>query len=395
MKAREEGVLSIRPYQICTRCIMDTSDPDILFDENGICNHCHGYDMLVRTEIWDEDTVKKKLPLLIDKIKKSGEGKEYDCIIGVSGGVDSTYVAYKVEQLGLRPLAVHLDNGWDSELAVKNIERVLKKLNIDLYTEVLDWEEFSDLQLAFLKGSTPDVEIPTDHAIEAVMMKVAAKYKIKYVLMGSNVRSEGILPQAWSQGIRDWKYIKGVHKRYGTVPLKTFPHFTLLDFIFERTFSGRHWINFLNYVQYNKTEAMKILDKELGWVYYGGKHHESIYTRFFQAYILPRKFRADKRRAHLSALVCSNEITRNQALDAIKEPICPPDLLRQDKEFVIKKLGLTEAEFDEIMALPPRTFKDYPAYENTWYLKILRACYHLPRMVKGRLSNHKGRNRVR
>jgi N-acetyl sugar amidotransferase len=395
MKAQEEAGSSKRPYQICTRCIMDTTDPDIIFDENGVCNHCRRYDILVRTEIWDEETTKGKVLLLVDKMRRSGKGKEYDCIIGVSGGVDSTYLAYKVKQLGLRPLAVHLDNGWDSELAVKNIERALKNLNIDLYTEVLDWEEFRDLQLAFLKASTPDIEIPTDHAIEAVMMKVAGKYKVKYVLMGSNVRSEGILPKAWSQGIRDWKYIQGVHKRYGTIPLNTFPHFTLIDFIFERILSRRRWVNFLNYLQYNKTEAMKILEKELGWVYYGGKHYESIYTRFFQAYILPRKFNADKRRAHLSALVCASEITRSQALEAIKEPICPPDLLRQDKEFVIKKLGLTEEEFEKIIALPPKTFKDYPAYENTWYLKILRACYHLPRMVKGLLPNRKEQNRIK
>jgi len=371
-----------RSYQICTRCIMDTTDPNIIFDVQGVCNHCHKYDRLIKSVVWNKEESDNRLQALVNQIKMAGKGKDYDCVIGVSGGVDSTYVAHLTKQLGLRPLAIHMDNGWNSALAVTNIERTMKILGIDLYTEVLDWEEFRDLQLAFLKASTPDSEIPTDHAITAVLMQAAEKHKIKYILTGSNIQSEGIMPAAWSQGIRDWKYIKSVHQQFGTVPLTTFPHFTLLDFILAQTVKGQSWHNILNYVQYNKTEAMKVLQEELGWVYYGGKHYESVYTRFFQSYILPLKFNADKRKGHLSTLVCSKEITREVALQMLDEPICLPEMLHDDKQFVIKKLGLTERTFDEIMALPQKAISDYPAYENGLLLKGLRLIYRMPRALR-------------
>lgn len=373
----------VRPYQICTRCIMDTSDPLIEFDDQGVCNHCRSYDLQAATVQWDPATREQKLQALADQIRQDGKGKDYDCIIGVSGGVDSTYVAYVVKkQLGLRPLAVHMDNGWNSELAVSNIKKTLDTLGIELYTEVLRWEEFRDLQLAFLKASTPDSEIPTDHAIQAVLMRMAKKMGVKYILSGSNVSSEAVMPASWSCGIRDWKYIKSVHRLFGTVPLKTFPHFTLMDFMLARTLGGQKWVNVLDAVDYDKARAMKVIEDELGWVYYGGKHYESIYTRFFQAYILPRKFGADKRRAHLATLVLSGTITRDEALRQLEEPICDPQLLRQDREYVIKKLAITEEEFERIMALPRKTIADYPAYENSFSLKVLRAIYRLPRHLK-------------
>jgi N-acetyl sugar amidotransferase len=322
------------------------------------------------------------LQALVSTIKASGKNKEYDCLIGVSGGVDSTYVAYTVKKLGLRPLAIHMDNGWNSELAVSNIQKTLEKLEITLDTEVLRWEEFRDLQLAFLKASTPDSEIPTDHAIQAVLMQRAQKYGIKHIIMGSNVSSEAVMPSSWSNGIRDWRYIKSVHDQFGKVPLKTFPHFTLLDFILSRTVRGHKWVSILDIIDYDKARAMETIQNELGWVYYGGKHYESIYTRFFQAYILPQKFGYDKRRAHWSTLVLSGTVTREEALSSMEEPICDPDLLRQDKEFVIKKLGVTAEEFESIMQLPKKSIADYPAYENTAVLKGLRAIYRLPRMSK-------------
>jgi hypothetical protein len=277
---------------------------------------------------------------------------------------------------------VHVDNGWNSSLAVENIERVLNGLNIDLVTEVLDWDEFRDIQLAFLKASTPDSEIPTDHAIQAVLMRTAREYGLKFIISGSNVRSEAILPLAWSQGIRDWKYIRSVHKKFGTRKLQSFPHFSLLDFIRSRYVWRQQWIPLLNYIPYNKTEALRVLEDELGWVYYGGKHYESVYTRFFQAYILTRKFGADKRRAHISTLICSGEMTREQGLAALKEPNCDPQLLRQDREFVIKKLGLSEESFEQIMRLPKKTIADYPAYQNSLYLRLLRGMYRLPRYFR-------------
>ena len=204
-----------RPYQICTRCVMDTTDPNIIFDENGVCNHCKSHEQAIKRRILPKDRREAALNKLVEEIKDSGKGKQYDCIIGVSGGVDSTYVAYLVKQLGLNPLAVHMDNGWNSELAVSNIEKVLNDMDIDLYTEVLDWEEFKELQIAFLKASVSDAEIPTDHAIWAVLFEQAIKNKVKYIILGTNVVTEGILPSSWTYGTQDWLYISDVNARFG------------------------------------------------------------------------------------------------------------------------------------------------------------------------------------
>lgn len=365
-------------YHICKRCVMDTSDPDIIFDEQGICNHCHTYDHAIQNCVFSGETGKKILDSFVKKVKKEGQGKEYDCVIGVSGGVDSCYVAYLVHELGLRPLAVHLDNGWDSELAVKNIELLLDKLSIELYTYVLDWEEFRDLQLAFLRASTPDSEIPSDHAIVSLLYMKATELNINNIIVGYNTRTESHLPSAWSHGHFDWRYISSVNKIHGTRPLKNFPHMTFL----QRTYYARKfkWFSILNYVDYSKNEAMKFLEDEFGWRYYGGKHYESIYTRFYQGHILPHKFGYDKRRTHLSSLICSGEITRAEALEELKKDPYPAALMREDKEYVAKKFELTEQEFDDIMTLPRRAFYDYPSYEkminkSLWY-RIVRTAYH-------------------
>jgi N-acetyl sugar amidotransferase len=291
----------------------------------------------------------------------------------VSGGVDSTYVAYLVHSLGLRALAVHLDNGWDSNLAVTNIERALRKLNIELFTHVLDWDEFRNLQLAFLKASTPDSEIQTDHAIMAVLMRKARQLRVRYILYGSNVITEGLYTPEWSQGHYDWKYIKSIHARFGTVPLRRFPHVSLAQYCVDRYMRHQQFVSILNYTAYNKAEAVEVIRRELGWEPYEGKHHESIYTRFFQSYILPRKFGADKRRMHLSALIVSGQMTRDEALRIVATPPGPPEQLEQDKVYVCKKLDISIEEFDRIMALPPRTFWDYPSNEKSavmrWYRK--------------------------
>jgi N-acetyl sugar amidotransferase len=360
-------------YQICNRCVMDTTDPDIKFDKNGICNHCHQYDESIKKFVFDGNEGKEKLKQIVNEIKKSAQGKEYDCVIGVSGGVDSSFVAYKVKELGLHPLAVHLDNGWDSELAVKNIELFLKKLDIDLYTHVIDWEEFKDLQLAFLYASTPDSEIPSDHAINAILHHIAHEKKIKYIIYGCNIRTESHLPGAWSQGHMDWKYIKSVHKKYGHLPLITFPHMNL----FTRTwYSVTHkTINILNYLGYSKKDAMKILENEMGWKYYGGKHYESIYTRFYQGYILPEKFGYDKRRMHLSSLICSGEITRSDAQEELNREPYPQALQKEDRAYVIKKFSISEEEFERIMRLPIRKFEDFPSYENSVLYKGMRILF--------------------
>ena len=320
---------------------------------------------------------RRYLAELVERIKREGRGRPYDCIIGVSGGVDSTYVAYIAKQYDLRPLAVHMDNGWDSELAVKNIEETLKRLGIDLYTNVLDWEEFKDLQVAFLKASTPDSEIPSDHAIWAVLGDMAEKVKVRYMLSGFNVRTETHLPRAWSQGHFDWKYIYSVHKQFGKRKLKTFPHQSFFTY-YRRLLTLRR-VDILNYLDYNKQEAMKILERELGWRYYGGKHYESIYTRFYQGYILPAKFGYDKRRSHLSSLICSGEITRETALQDLQNPAYAPSVQEEDREYVAKKLGLSDAEFDAIMRLPRKNFLDYPSSGRVLEGPLFKGIYILLR----------------
>lgn len=368
-------------YRMCTRCVMDTTDPDISFDENGVCNHCHTYDRLVRDYVRDGADGLRELERIAEKIRGEGKDKKYDCVIGVSGGVDSTYVAFRVKQLGLRPLAIHLDNGWDSELAVKNIEETLNRLGIDLYTEVLDWEEFRDLQVSFLKASTPDSEIPTDHAIVALLSNMAEKIGVRYVIVGNNVRTETHLPRSWSQGHFDWKYISELQKRFGTRPLKTFPHFGF--FTYYRRMLTQKRIEILNYVGYNKKEALRVLQDELGWRYYGGKHYESIYTRFYQGYILPEKFGFDKRRSHLSSLVCSGEVTREQALDELNIPTYAPSMQEEDREYVVKKLGLTDAEFTAIMTAPKKSYWDYPSYGKLMKHPVVQAFVPVVKKIVG------------
>lgn len=338
---------------------MDTTDPDISFDAAGVCNHCHRYEEVARQRIIPPAQRRERLAQLVAEVKRAGEGKPYDCVIGVSGGVDSTYVAWVVKDLGLRPLAVHLDNGWNSELAVANIEKTLNKLGIDLYTHVIDWEEFQNLQISFLKASTPDGEVPTDHAIFALLYRIAAKHGLKHVITGTNVISEAILPEKWGYGYFDWSYVKDVHRRFGSARLSTYPHFSLLDLFYYVFLRRIRMVSVLNFIDYNKNQAMNILQNELGWVYYGGKHYESIYTRFYQAYLLPRKFDIDKRKAHYSNLVLSGQMTRPDAVEAMKAPVYPADLLEEDRQYVIKKLNLDAQQFEAIMTLPRKTFLDY------------------------------------
>ena len=354
----------LRDYQICTRCIMDTSDPDIKFDIEGVCSHCHRYDEELPKRVFKGKDAEGKLDTLLSKIRAAGKSNEYDCIIGVSGGVDSTYVAYLAKKFGLKPLAVHFDNGWNSELAVSNIEKTLDKLGIDLYTYVIDWEEFRDLQLSFLKASTPDGEIPTDHAINALLFKEASKRNIKYILSGMNFATESMSVKLWAYGHSDWKYISSVHKQFGSSSLKNYPHFSFFNLFYWTYLKKIRTVSILNYLEYNKKEVMNVLQNELGWIYYGGKHYESVYTRFFQGYILPRKFDIDKRRGHLSDMINSGQIQRENALAEIKTPGYDPILRAQDEQFVMKKLLLSLEEFETLMQLPKKTFQDYPNNER-------------------------------
>jgi N-acetyl sugar amidotransferase len=316
------------------------------------------------------------LAATVTQIKRQGRRRPYDCILGLSGGVDSTYVAYLTKQLGLRPLALHLDNGWDSDVAVRNIHNIVRKLDIDLETHVLDWEEFRSLQLAFLRASTPDSEIPSDHAIVASLYEAARKNRVRWIMDGSNVVTEIMVPATWSHGHSDWGYIEGLNDAFGTRPLKTFPHYGFMKL--QLSYWRLHRIKrfpLLNYVDYDKPRAIEILKRELDWEPYGAKHYESVYTKFYQGHILPEKFGFDKRRAHLSCLILDGKLSREEALAQMEQPAIQSEELRRDRVFVAKKLGITEDEFDEIMALPRKTFWDYPSDERdlrgTWRSRLV------------------------
>jgi N-acetyl sugar amidotransferase len=349
-------------YQICTRCVMDTTAKEITFDNKGVCSFCHEYDATNHL-IWKRgEEGKKLLTRTLAKIKKEAEGKEYDCIIGLSGGVDSSYVAYLAkEQFNLRPLIVHVDTGWNSELAVKNIENIVKKLDIDLYTHVIDWEEMQDLQLSFFKSGIVCQDNPQDHAFVAVLRRIAKEKKVKYFITGANASTECILPKSWTYNNVDAKLIKSIHKKFGTVKLKTFPfvnfwNYYLIYPFFHKTLR----IDVLNMMDYDKAEAMKTLQDELEWQYYGGKHHESVFTKFFQIYYQPVRFGFEKRRAHLASLVVTKQMKREEALEELKKNAYSEQEIKEDKAYIAKKLGITEKEFDSYMNLKPTTAKDFP-----------------------------------
>ncbi len=347
-------------YRICTRCVMDTTDPKIRFDDEGVCNYCRGYFERLKRRLFTGRRARSALDRALNHIKAEGRGKPYDCVIGVSGGVDSTMVAYHVKRLGLRPLAVHLDNGWNSELAVDNITRTLETLGIDLHTHVLNWPDFRDLQLSFLKASVFNCEIPTDHAITALLYRMASKLGVRYVVTGSNIATEGIHP-AWGYHNQDYRHIHAIHRRFGTRSLRDYPKLRLWDWVRYTFVKGIKYWPILNYLDYDKEDSMRILTEEIGWRPYGAKHYESIYTRFFQGYYLPRKFGIDKRRGHLSTMVCSGMIGRDEALAELDTPTYDPRQQEEDRLYVIKKFGLNEAEFEAILNAPPRLHEDYPS----------------------------------
>lgn len=367
--------MSKRPYQICTKTIMDTSDPEIIFDEDGVCHYVNDYNQSIKVELENKEQKRKNLELLLSKIKEDGKNKEYDCIIGLSGGVDSCYLAYLLKhQFGLRPLAIHVDGGWNSELAVKNVEHIVKKLGIDLHTFVVDWSEMKDIQVAFFKAAVANQDVPQDHAFFAALNKEASKRGIKYILTGSNKATEYILPDYWGYNAMDAQHIKSIHKKFGKRKIKNFPIVSFLKYYIYYPFvKGIRVVKPLNYIDYVKADAMNVLEKDLGWRYYGGKHYESRFTKFFQSYYLPTKFGYDKRRAHLSSLIVSGQTTRDQALKEITKPLYDPVELEEDKEYVLKKLGIAPDEWNDIMELPNKTYKDYPSNHSKYiFLRKLK-----------------------
>ncbi|MBS1652566.1 MAG: N-acetyl sugar amidotransferase [Bacteroidetes bacterium] len=361
----------------CPRCILNSEIvKHIEFDEkSGLCNFCINYDNLVE-KIGDEKQRSKWIADKIAEIKHYGKGKKFDCILGVSGGVDSTYLAYWCKKNELRPLIVHFDNGWNSELAVQNIQNICSKLDFDLQTIVINWDEFKELQLAYLRSGVIDMEVLTDHAIAATITQIASKHKIKYLLSGFNIATEAIMPSEWVYDKLDWENIKDIYDKYGNdKPLKTFPHLTFKNKILNYWFFKTELIQVLNYINYNKADAKKIITSELNWRDYGGKHYESIFTKFYQAYILPQKFKVDKRYAHLSNLICSKQITKEEAVKELELPLYnSQNDLQSEKRYVLKKLTMTEEEFDAIMKRSPQSHHNFKTEKEKWnrYFKIIK-----------------------
>jgi N-acetyl sugar amidotransferase len=358
----------VRPYQRCVVTIMDTTDPEITFDEHGVSSHASRFESTLAAEVRAAQSgeLLGALDALVSDIKKAGEGKPYDCVIGISGGVDSTYLALQAVKLGLRPLAVHFDSGWNSELAVDNIHNLVTRLGLDLYTHVVDWREMKDLQLAFFKASVANADTPTDHAFSWVAYTQAEKYGVKYILSGANFASESILPEGWGYDAGDASQLKGIQRRFGTVKLKTYPVMGLVKRnLWYPEVRRIRTAALLNYMPYVYKDAKKAITDELGWRDYGGKHYESVFTRYFQGYYLPRKFGFDKRLAHYSSLILSDQMTRDEALELLKKTNYPEDLRKQDHEFIAKKLGVSVTELEEIYALPPVDHTAYPT-ETLW-----------------------------
>jgi len=345
--------------QTCTRCVTHSGVPGVWFDDAGVCSYCHLHDRLeAQWPIGDEG--RRLLEAEVERIQRQGRGKDYDCIVGVSGGTDSTYLLYLARQLGLRPLAVHFDNGWNSETAVSNIKQALNVLDTDLQTYVVDWDEFKDVLIAYLKASLPWADAPTDLAIDATLYRVAAAEGVRTILNGSSFRTEGKMPAEWTY--TDGRMARTIQRRLGTVPFRSYPNLTLAQFA-RYTFLKRiHTLRPLNFIDYHKDQAREVIERELGWRYYGGHHHESIYTRFVYCYLLPVKFGVDKRIVTHSALVRSGEMTRQAALDDLERPALPPDRVAEDVAYVRGKLGLSQDAFDAILAAPARSFRDYPSY---------------------------------
>jgi N-acetyl sugar amidotransferase len=356
----------------CKRCIMDNNnDPDLIIDDKGICNHCHNYDRALNKIPKDKEADIHFIDT-IEKIKQEGIGKKYDAVLGISGGVDSTYLAYLAKQHNLRLLLTHCDNGWDSELAVNNINNLVEVTGYDYVANVLDWEEFRDIQLSFFKAGVVDLDLPYDYALIVTTHMAAVKHNIKYVLTGHNIVTEGTyLPKSWRYDKHDIVNIKAIHKRFGLKPMRKFPYYSLLkQYFVDKKLT---YIQLLNYTSYNKDEVKKLIMDKLGWRDYGGKHYESVFTRFYQGYILKEKFGIDKRQFHLSTLVQSGQITREEALREYALPAYNPSQLEEDKLYVIKKLGFTAESFDDYMKAPIKKHTDYPTIQGYWhiYFKII------------------------
>jgi N-acetyl sugar amidotransferase len=357
------------PYQICTRCVLDTSATEIIFDENGFCNYCT--DVLRRSraaQARDARSRKAQLQEMVDRIRKDGAGKPYDCIIGVSGGADSSWMLVQAVKMGLRPLAVHMDNGWNAELAQNNISNLVTTLGVDLHTHVINWVEYRQLMQAFFDADVIDVELLYDNAMLGVNYQMAAKHGVRYILSGSNQATEGIYtPKGWNWYKFDEKNIRAIGRQVGGVKPTTFPFFSTMDYLWYRFVRRIEWLSPLDLMDYNKTEAMAQMTAQYGYKVYPYKHYESVFTRFYQGYLLPEKFGVDKRRLHYSALIMSGQMTRAEALERC-EGIAYPGVkeLEDDRKYFLKKMGWTREQLEQYIARPEVPHSRYPTERSRW-----------------------------
>lgn len=346
----------------CTNCVMDTTDAIIVFDQKGVCDHCNTYYHFTLPRWHTDERGNNALRTLAAKLIKEGAGKDFDCIIGMSGGVDSSYLTYIAKEiLGLRPLVFHVDAGWNSQVAVNNIERLVDGLNLDLYTEVIDWEEMKDLQLAYFQSGVPHIDTPQDHAFFATMYKFAEKYRVKTILTGANLSTECVRnPVEWMYYQSDSIQLRDIHRRFGNRPLLSFPVTSILwHKVYLPYLKGIKVVRPLNYLPYIKQEAMDLLSDRFGWQPYPQKHFESRFTRFYESYWLPKRFGYDVRKVQYSSLILTGQMTRDEALERLKQPPYDEATIGHDIEFVANKLDITVEELNSYMELPKKTYRDY------------------------------------
>lgn len=363
-----------RGYRVCSWCVMDTSDPEITFDAAGQCNHCSAFEKLRGTSWFPDEDGQRRLDALIETVKSEGRGKQYDCVLGLSGGVDSSYLALKAHEWGLRPLVVHVDGGWNSELAVQNIERIVKHCGYELHTHVVNWEDMRELQLAYLRAAVANQDVPQDHAFFAGLYHFATSNKVRYVLNGGNAATEGIFPSAWHGAAMDARNLKAIHKRFGTQPLTDYPLISFSQYYFWYPIVKRMKpLRPLNLMPYSKELALPELER-IGWRAYPRKHGESLFTKFFQNYYLPTKFGYDKRRPHLSSLISSGAITRGRALELLDEPLYDREELGRDRQYLCRKLRISDEEFDDLMQRPIHHYTDFDNWDRLFRrMKSLQA----------------------
>lgn len=366
-----------KKHQICTNCVMDTTDSKIIFDEDGVCDHCNTFYKDIQPNWHTDERGDKELKEIVSKIKKDGKNKDFDCLMGMSGGIDSSYLLYIMkEKYGLRPLVFHVDAGWNSQIAVNNIERLVDGLGLDLYTEVINWEEIKDLQLAFFKSGVPHIDVPQDHAFFATMYKFASKHKIKFILTGGNYSTECVRnPLEWMYYQSDSIQLRDIYNKHGKGKLKDYPVTNILwHKVYLPYLKGIKLIRPLDYVPYNKDEAMQLLVDKFGYQKYPQKHFESRFTRFYEAYWLPEKFGYDTRKVQFSSLILTGQMSREEALKILEEPAYNPETIKQDFEFVANKLDISVEELQSYLDAPNKTYKDYKSQESIYNIgaKIMR-----------------------